>query len=117
MADVTCMPVKVYAGHVTWLRDQGQIDVVFVPAMRSIERGALHCSKFMGLPDMIQATVPDCPPLLEADIDAHRYKISMEQAFQRLGMKITRNASQVRQAWQARAPWTQASRVYLSRKN
>jgi predicted nucleotide-binding protein (sugar kinase/HSP70/actin superfamily) len=101
VADVTCMPVKVYAGHVAWLRDQGKVDVIFVPAMRSIERGALQCSKFMGLPDVIHATIPNCPPLLEVDIDAHRYKIIMDDAFQRLGVQMTRNSSKVRQAWKA----------------
>jgi predicted nucleotide-binding protein (sugar kinase/HSP70/actin superfamily) len=101
VADVTCMPVKVYAGHVTWLRDQGKVDVIFVPAMRSIERGALQCSKFMGLPDIIHATVPNCPPLLEVDIDAHRYKITMDDAFQRLGVQMTHNSAKVRQAWKA----------------
>jgi predicted nucleotide-binding protein (sugar kinase/HSP70/actin superfamily) len=101
VADVTCMPVKVYAGHVTWLRDQGQVDVVFVPAMRSIEPGALQCSKFMGLPDVIRATIPNCPPLLEADIDAHRYKITLDEAFQRLGVKMNHTPARVRQAWKA----------------
>ncbi|MEW5719133.1 MAG: acyl-CoA dehydratase activase-related protein, partial [Chloroflexota bacterium] len=72
VADVTCLPVKVYAGHVAWLRDHAPVDFVFVPAIRSIERGAMHCSKFQGLPDLIRATMTNCPPLLETDIDAHR---------------------------------------------
>ncbi|MFZ6029816.1 MAG: acyl-CoA dehydratase activase-related protein [Chloroflexota bacterium] len=100
VADVTCMPVKVYAGHVTWLRDRGNVDMVFVPAIRSVERGALQCAKFMGLTDIIRATIPDCPPLLEADIDAHRYKISMKDAFRRMGKQLTARASLVKQAWQ-----------------
>jgi predicted nucleotide-binding protein (sugar kinase/HSP70/actin superfamily) len=81
VADVTCLPVKVYAGHVAWLRDQGNVESVFVPAIRSVERGALHCSKFQALPDLMRATVPDCPPLLEIGIDVHRYKISQDEAF------------------------------------
>ncbi|MBI4788064.1 MAG: hypothetical protein HY782_13595 [Chloroflexi bacterium] len=100
VADVTCLPVKVYAGHVVWLRDHGQVDFVFVPAIRSVEWGALHCSKFQGLPDLIHATIPDAPPLLDPGIDVHRYKISPSQAFHRLGAQFTRNPFKVRRAWQ-----------------
>ncbi|MCI0477474.1 MAG: acyl-CoA dehydratase activase-related protein [Anaerolineales bacterium] len=99
VADVTCLPVKVYAGHVAWLRDHARVDFVFVPAIRSIERGAMHCSKFQGLPDLIRATMTDCPPLLETNIDAHRYKISQDVAFYRLGRQLTWNPLQVQRAW------------------
>lgn len=57
VADVTCLPVKVYAGHVTWLRDNGSVDFVFAPAIWSIEQDAFHCAKFKGLPDIMKATV------------------------------------------------------------
>lgn len=99
VADVTCLPVKVYAGHVIWLRDHGQVDFVFAPAIRSVEWGAMHCSKFQALPDLMRATLTDCPPLLETDIDAHRYKISQEEGFYRLGRKLTRDAGKIRRAW------------------
>ncbi len=99
VADVTCLPVKVYAGHMAWLRDNGQVDAVFVPAIRSVEWGALHCSKFQALPDLIRATISDCPRLLEIGIDAHRYKISPEDAYHRLGREFTRSSSRVRSAW------------------
>src|SRR5512136_2520926 len=46
VADVTCLPVKVYAGHVIWLRDQGQVDSILMPAIRSVEKNAFHCAKF-----------------------------------------------------------------------
>ena len=99
VADVTCLPVKVYAGHVAWLREHGQVDFVFVPAIRSVEHGAMHCSKFQGLPDLIRATVTNCPPLLETEIDVHRYKISPTEAFRHLGRKLTWNPFKVQRAW------------------
>ncbi len=99
VADVMCLPVKVYAGHVTWLRDQAQVDRIFVPAIRSVERGAMHCSKFQALPDLLHAVLPDCPPLLEMEIDAHRYKILPEEAYRRLGKQLNGNYLQVRRAW------------------
>jgi predicted nucleotide-binding protein (sugar kinase/HSP70/actin superfamily) len=99
VADVTCLPVKVYAGHVIWLRDQGQVDFILMPAIRSVEKNAFHCAKFQGLPDIIKATVPDCPPLLDIEIDVHRRKISPEDAFKRLGRKFTWNPLQIQSAW------------------
>ena len=100
VADVTCLPVKVYAGHVAWLRDHGNVDFVFAPAIRSVERGAMHCAKFQGLPDLIRATVTDCPPLLEAQVDAHRYKISQAEGFYHLGRRFTANPLRIHRAWE-----------------
>ncbi len=99
VADVTCLPIKVYAGHVAWLRDHGQVDAVFCPAIRSVEKDALHCSKFQALPDIVKATVPDCPPLLDIEIDAHRRHISEADAFARLGRRFTWNPLLIRRAW------------------
>jgi predicted nucleotide-binding protein (sugar kinase/HSP70/actin superfamily) len=99
VADVTCLPVKVYAGHVIWLRDQGRVNYVLAPAIRSVQKDALHCAKFQGLPDIIKATVPDCPPLLDIEIDVHRRKITPTEAFARLGRRFTWNPLRVRRAW------------------
>jgi predicted nucleotide-binding protein (sugar kinase/HSP70/actin superfamily) len=93
------LPIKVYAGHVIWLRDQGAVDCVLVPAIRSVEPNALHCAKFQALPDIIQATVPRCPPLLDPEIDVHRRKIYPAEAFKRLGRKFTWNPLKVERAW------------------
>jgi predicted nucleotide-binding protein (sugar kinase/HSP70/actin superfamily) len=99
VADVTCLPVKVYAGHVIWLRDQGRVDFVFAPAIRSVEKNAFHCAKFQALPDIIKATVPDCPPLLDIEIDVHRRKIFPADAFKRMGRKFTWNPLRIQSAW------------------
>src|SRR5512136_2657258 len=91
VADVTCLPIKVHAGHVIWLRDHGQVDFVLTPAIRSVEKDAFHCAKFQALPDITKATVPDCPPLLDIEIDVHRRKIYPADAFRRMGFKFTWN--------------------------
>lgn len=99
VADVTCLPIKVYAGHVAWLRDHGNVDFVFTPAIRNIVKDAFHCAKFQALPDIIKATVPDCPPLLDIEIDLERRKISEADAFHRLGRRFTWNPFKIRRAW------------------
>lgn len=114
VADVTCLPVKVYAGHLAWLRDNGNVDAVFVPAIRSFEWGALHCSKFQALPDLMHATVPECPKMLDIGIDVHRYKISPKEAFLRLGRQFTRSSSRIRSAWNQACEVEQAYRDLMA---
>ena len=114
VADVTCLPIKVYAGHVAWLRDHGQVEAVFCPAVRSVEKDALHCAKFQALPDIIKATVPDCPPLLDIEIDVHRRHITPEAAFARLGRRFTWNPFQIRRAWSRAVAADAAYRALLT---
>ena len=58
----TCLPVKLFFGHVISLADK--CDYMFIPAMRSLGKKAYYCSKFIGLPDMTRALVPECPLIL-----------------------------------------------------
>ncbi len=116
VADVSCLPIKVYAGHVAWLRDQGNVDAVFIPAIRSVEKDAFHCSKFQGLPDLIKATVPDCPPLIDIEIDVHRRKISPSKAFHRLGFQFTWNPLKVNRAWERACEIDEAYRALMVEK-
>lgn len=99
VADVTCLPVKVYAGHVTWLRDHGNVDFVFSPAIWNLEKDAFHCSKLKGLPDITKATVPNCPPLLVAEVDPYWRKLYENDAFYKVGRTFTRNSWKIRRAW------------------
>jgi predicted nucleotide-binding protein (sugar kinase/HSP70/actin superfamily) len=95
----TCLPVKVFLGHVIWLADK--CDRIFIPAVRSIEHRVYNCSKFLGLPDMTKAVVPETPPLLEIDVDINKGKNRFYQAIYMLGQKINKNPLKIRRAGQA----------------
>lgn len=99
VADVTCLPVKIYAGHVIWLRDSANVDFVYAPAIWSIEPNAFQCAKFKGLPDILKATIPDCPPLLDIDIDPRGRGLTEEKAFYQMGRRLTWNPLAIRRAW------------------
>ncbi len=99
VADVTCLPVKVYAGHVIWLRDNANVDFVYAPAIWSIERNAFQCAKFKALPDILKATIPNCPPLLDIDIDPRGRNLTEEKAFYQMGRRLTWNPLAIRSAW------------------
>jgi len=113
----TCLPVKIYAGHVCWLRDQG-VDCVFIPAIRSVEEGAYNCGKFLGLPDLMKAVVENCPPLLEIDIDVPRGQRELQKAIYGLGRRFTWNPLKVKEAaqaaWQAHLDYQAKMRTGLT---
>jgi predicted nucleotide-binding protein (sugar kinase/HSP70/actin superfamily) len=104
----TCLPVKVFVGHVLSL--VGKCDYIFIPAIRSVKNKVYNCSKFLGLPDMSRAVVPESPPILDIEIDINRGKRSLYQAIYQLGRYFTWDPFKVRRA--AMAAW-QAHLNYL----
>ncbi len=67
----TCLPVKVFLGHVLSLVEK--CDYIFIPAIRSVQKKAYSCSKFLGLPDMTKAVIPELPSILDMDIDINKW--------------------------------------------
>jgi predicted nucleotide-binding protein (sugar kinase/HSP70/actin superfamily) len=65
--DEACLPVKLFFGHVLAL--VGSVDYLLVPRLISVEPKAYICPKFMGLPDMLRARIPDLPPLIDVEVD------------------------------------------------
>ncbi|TET17009.1 MAG: hypothetical protein E3J75_03620 [Dehalococcoidia bacterium] len=105
----TCLPVKIFLGHVLSLVEK--CDYIFIPAIRSVKRKAYNCSKFLGLPDMTKAVIPESPPILDIDIDINKGKRHLYQAIYKLGQRLTWNPLKVRQAslaaWQAHLEYRQ----------
>ena len=99
----TCLPVKVFCGHVLALVEK--CDYVFIPALRSVKSKIYNCSKFLGLPDMTRAVIPECPPILDIDIDINKGKRRLYQAIYKLGRHLSWNPLKIRRAalaaWQA----------------
>ncbi len=64
----TCLPIKVYVGHILNLLDKG-IDKIFVPSIQSIDHKIYNCSKIRGLPDLIRNVVKRDFTIVEATLD------------------------------------------------
>lgn len=64
----TCLPVKVYVGHVLNLLDKG-VDKIFVPSIQSIAPKIYNCSKLRGLPDLIRNVIKRPFTIIEATLD------------------------------------------------
>ena len=90
----TCLPVKAFCGHVLAL--VGECDYIFIPAIRSVKNKIYNCSKFLGLPDMTKAVIPESPPILDIDIDINKGKRELYQAIYKLGRHFTWNPLRVR---------------------
>ncbi len=64
----TCLPVKVYIGHVLNLLDKG-LDIIYCPSIQSIEPKIYNCSKIRGLPDLIRNVIKRNYLLIEPTFD------------------------------------------------
>ena len=64
----TCLPIKVFVGHVLNLIDKG-VDKIFVPSMQSIAPKIYNCSKIRGLPDLIRNVVKKDFTMIEPTLD------------------------------------------------
>ena len=97
----TCLPAKVFIGHVRSLVDR--CDCVFIPAVRSLKAKTYNCSKFLGLPDMTRAVVPESPPILEVEIDVNMGTGRLYRDIYSVGRRFSWNPVTVRNA--ATAAW------------
>ena len=68
MVSETCLPVKVYAGHVLNLIEKG-VKKIFVPSIQSIAPKIYNCSKIRGLPDIIRNVIKADFEMIEATYD------------------------------------------------
>lgn len=87
--DETCLPVKLYIGHVAALKDR--VDYLFIPRIVSIKEGDYHCPKFSGLPDMVRNVFPQAPPVLEIVTDRTENKKAFIKSLYKLGGHLTHN--------------------------
>jgi len=109
VVDDTCLPVKVFVGHVLSLI--GECDYLFIPSVRSVKSKVYNCPKFLGLPDVTRAVVPESPFILDIDVDINKGKRELFKSINKLGRHFTRNQSKIRQAamlaWQAHLDYQQ----------
>ncbi len=104
----TCLPVKVFCGHVLDLADK--CDYVFVPAIASLHMRTHNCSKFLGLPDIARAVVPEAK-VLDVDINTPQGQRELYRSIYSLGRHFTWNPLKIKAA--SEAAW-QAHKSYLS---
>lgn len=94
--DEACLPIKVFHGHVAWLRDK--CDIIIVPRIMKLKEREYICPKFCGLPEMVKNSIPHIPIITEAPI----YAASREELFKwakGVGSMIIKDRGRIRKAF------------------
>lgn len=99
-----CLPLKCYVGHIMQLCEQQhnpRVDFIFVPRLACTQikpSVKLYCPKFIGLPDMIRAIMPDVQ-ILSIDIDLRLRP--QKESFLDLAARLGCSSSETRHAYEA----------------
>ncbi len=65
----TCLPIKIYLGHILNLINKKGVKNIFVPSLQSVAPKIYNCSKIRGLPDLVRNVVKGEYNLIEATLD------------------------------------------------
>jgi predicted nucleotide-binding protein (sugar kinase/HSP70/actin superfamily) len=64
--DEACLPMKVFHGHVSWLKDR--CDAVLIPRLMGVREKEYICPMFCGLIEMVSNNIPQLPDLIDTPI-------------------------------------------------
>jgi predicted nucleotide-binding protein (sugar kinase/HSP70/actin superfamily) len=95
--DEACLPVKVFHGHVAWLRNK--CDTIIVPRIMQLREREYICPKFCGLPEMIKNSIPDLPAITEEPI----YAVKKDDLFKwakNVGEMVTGDRGRIKRAFE-----------------
>jgi predicted nucleotide-binding protein (sugar kinase/HSP70/actin superfamily) len=94
--DEACLPVKVFHGHVSSLKDK--CDIMLIPRIMQVRKREYICPKFCGLPEMILNSIPDMPKVIASPI----YATSRSKLYswaKEAGEEITKDKSIIQKAF------------------
>jgi predicted nucleotide-binding protein (sugar kinase/HSP70/actin superfamily) len=69
--DESCLSLKIYLGHIDWLRDK--VDYIFLQRIVSLHKEEKNCTKFMSLNDIVRNTFSKVK-LIEYTIDVEKFR-------------------------------------------
>jgi len=93
--DDACLPMKVYHGHVAWLKDR--CDAILVPRFMGVKEKEHVCPMFCGLVEMISHDIRHLPPLIDTPV----YSTGRDKLAQwagRTGRTVTTDEKKIRRA-------------------
>lgn len=96
--DEACLPVKVFHGHVAYIKDK--CDILFIPRIMQISQNEYICPKFCGLPEMVINNIPDMPKTIASPIYAFSRK-SLRSWVRNTGSIFTKNYLKIGKAYEA----------------
>lgn len=95
--DETCLPFKMYLGHVIWL--SGKCDAVFVPRTGGYKSKEKMCTRYEALPDLVRNIFrEDHIRVLTVSYDWYM-KTTEENVFLELGVSLGRTRKEAKKAY------------------
>jgi predicted nucleotide-binding protein (sugar kinase/HSP70/actin superfamily) len=92
-----CIPIKIYYGQVLKLvRDNPDLDYIFVPRYVAEVKEAYFCPKFLSLPDVIKI-LPNIPKILNFEVNVKEFPIATSAI--ELGRQLGKNQNQALNAY------------------
>ena len=91
-----CFPIKIYNAHVINLIEK-QVDYIFCPRFVHIEKGYWFCPKYIGLPELVEKTIPEAR-LLVAEVDCRREDTCDISVYMPVAGKLGVSKRQLREA-------------------
>jgi predicted nucleotide-binding protein (sugar kinase/HSP70/actin superfamily) len=92
-----CIPVKIYYGQVLKLvRDNPDLDYIFVPRYVAEVKDAYFCPKFLSLPDVIKI-LPQVPKILNFEVNVKEFPIATSAI--ELGKELGKTQNQALNAY------------------
>ncbi len=95
--DDSCLPVKVFHGHVKYLIDKS--DMIFTPRLMSIAKGEFICPKFCGLPEMVRNSMKTPFQMAVLDINLHRNTSSLYENYAQFGAIFSKDRRKIKKAF------------------
>jgi len=95
--DEACLPVKVFHGHVAWLKDR--CEAMLVPRFMGIREKESVCPYFCGLIEMVVNNIPQLPPFIDTPVYATDDK-KLSKWAQEAGGYLTKDKKKIAAAYQ-----------------
>ncbi|WP_123053826.1 acyl-CoA dehydratase activase-related protein [Clostridium sp. JN-1] len=93
-----CLPIKIFHGHIAYLRDK--CDIILIPRIMKIKKEEFICPEFCGLPEMVINDVPNMPKTITYPIYAFSKK-SLNKWILNTGFLFTKNYFKIQRAYEA----------------
>ncbi|SCL94487.1 acyl-CoA dehydratase activase-related protein [Sporanaerobacter sp. PP17-6a] len=107
--DESCLPVKIFHGHVYYLKDK--VDFLFIPKIMSVCRKDYFCPKILGLPEMIKNSFDELPEIISTTVNLYKGNNNIKKSVLEIGTKITPDLFKIRRAYNS------STKVFKEYKN
>ncbi|MGB4437637.1 MAG: acyl-CoA dehydratase activase-related protein [Sedimentibacter sp.] len=94
--DEACLPIKIFHGHVTSIKDK--CDVIVIPRIMQLRENEFICPKFCGLPEMVINSIENMPISITEPIYAFSKK-SLYKWAKVAGKKVNSNSFIIKNAF------------------